>query len=80
MLSALAMGIQSAAIRRLEVSGIATTDITGTLTNLMAQLMRHRDASKRSFQHGLLLERFGSSTLAERSRLRWAFPSIRSLH
>ena len=37
------------------MSGIATTDITGTLTNLMAQLMRHRDASKRSFQHGLLL-------------------------
>ena len=38
-LSALAMGIQSAAGRRLEVSGITTTYITGTLTNLIARLV-----------------------------------------
>jgi uncharacterized membrane protein YoaK (UPF0700 family) len=37
--SALAMGIQSAAIHRLGISGIATTYITGTLTNLIVQLM-----------------------------------------
>jgi len=36
-LSALAMGIQSAAIRHLKVPGIATTYITGTLTSLVAE-------------------------------------------
>jgi len=35
-LSAVAMGIQSAAIRHLNVPGIATTYITGTLTSFMA--------------------------------------------
>jgi uncharacterized membrane protein YoaK (UPF0700 family) len=39
LLSALAMGMQSAAARRLDVSGIATTYITGTLTNLVARLV-----------------------------------------
>jgi uncharacterized membrane protein YoaK (UPF0700 family) len=39
-LSALAMGVQSAAARRLEVSGIATTSITGTVMMLAAWLMR----------------------------------------
>ena len=36
-LSALAMGIQSAAIRHLKVPGVATTYITGTLTSLVAE-------------------------------------------
>ena len=40
VLSALAMGVQSAAARRLEVSGIATTYITGTVTMLARWLMR----------------------------------------
>ena len=35
--SALAMGIQSAAIRHLKVPGVATTYITGTLTSMMAE-------------------------------------------
>ena len=35
-LSALAMGLQSAIVRSIGVNGIATTYITGTLTNLMA--------------------------------------------
>ena len=38
-LLALAMGIQSAAIRHLGVPGIATTYITGTLTSLMIDLL-----------------------------------------
>jgi uncharacterized membrane protein YoaK (UPF0700 family) len=38
-LSALAMGVQSTAARRLDVSGIATTYITGTLTTLVARLV-----------------------------------------
>jgi uncharacterized membrane protein YoaK (UPF0700 family) len=46
-LSALAMGVQSAAVRRLDVSGIATTYITGTLTNLVARCLRWgRDAQE----------------------------------
>jgi uncharacterized membrane protein YoaK (UPF0700 family) len=36
VLSAVAMGIQSAAIRHLKVPGIATTYITGTLTSMVA--------------------------------------------
>ena len=40
VLSALAMGVQSASARRLEVSGIATTYITGTVTTLATWLMR----------------------------------------
>jgi len=36
-MSALAMGIQSAAIRHLKVPGVATTYITGTLTSLVAE-------------------------------------------
>jgi len=38
-LLAFAMGIQSAAVRRLGVPGIATTYITGTLTSLMIDLL-----------------------------------------
>jgi uncharacterized membrane protein YoaK (UPF0700 family) len=37
ILSALAMGIQSATIRHLKVPGIATTYITGTLTSMVAE-------------------------------------------
>ncbi len=43
VLTAVAMGVQSAAVRRLGVPGIATTYITGTLTSLMvdvAQMLR----------------------------------------
>jgi uncharacterized membrane protein YoaK (UPF0700 family) len=36
--SAAAMGVQSAAARRLAVSGVATTYVTGTLTGLMAEV------------------------------------------
>jgi uncharacterized membrane protein YoaK (UPF0700 family) len=39
ILLTLAMGIQSAAVRRLGVPGIATTYITGTLTSLMVDLL-----------------------------------------
>jgi len=38
-LLAIAMGIQSAAVRRLGVPGIATTYLTGTLTSLMVDLL-----------------------------------------
>jgi uncharacterized membrane protein YoaK (UPF0700 family) len=56
VLSALAMGLQSAAIRRLEVSGIATTYITGTLTHLVARFMRPRSRNTNSTsRHAVLL-------------------------
>lgn len=38
-LSAVAMGIQSAAVRRLNLPGIQTTVVTGTLTSLMSGLV-----------------------------------------
>ena len=37
-ISALAMGLQSAAVRKLPVGGVATTYVTGTLTGLLAGL------------------------------------------
>ena len=40
VLSALAMGVQSAAVRRLAVADVATTYITGTLTGLTARMVR----------------------------------------
>jgi uncharacterized membrane protein YoaK (UPF0700 family) len=39
VLAALAMGLQSVAVRRLDVSGIATTYITGTLTTMVIRLV-----------------------------------------
>src|SRR4029077_18316558 len=36
--SAVAMGVQSAAVRRCAVAGVSTTYITGTLTGLIAEL------------------------------------------
>jgi uncharacterized membrane protein YoaK (UPF0700 family) len=35
------MGIQSAAARRLDISGVTTTFITGTLTSLVSLIARH---------------------------------------
>jgi len=40
-LAALAMGVQSAAARRLDVFGIATTFVTGMLTSLVSLVARH---------------------------------------
>ena len=39
--ASVAMGIQSAAARRLDVLGVATTFITGTLTSLVTLIARH---------------------------------------
>lgn len=56
VLSALAMGVQSAAMHRLEVTGIATTYITGTLTHLVARLMGWARRKRRPvFKHSALL-------------------------
>ena len=48
VLSALAMGLQSALVRSLGIAGIATTYITGTLTNLMAGVARWTHSSMRA--------------------------------
>ncbi|HQX52053.1 MAG TPA: YoaK family protein [Planctomycetaceae bacterium] len=55
VLSALAMGVQSAAVRRLEITGIATTYLTGTLTNLVSLLMGRSRRKSKPFQHSVLL-------------------------
>ena len=44
--SAIAMGIQSAAVRRLNVPGIATTYLTGTLTTAVTSLIAGSRAAK----------------------------------
>jgi len=41
ILASVAMGIQSAAARRLDVLGVTTTFITGTLTSLVTLIARH---------------------------------------
>lgn len=41
MFAALAMGIQTAAARRLDVLGVTTTFVTGTLTSLVSLIARH---------------------------------------
>ena len=46
--SALAMGLQSAAVRRLHLPGIATTYISGTITNLFFGLTQHWGLSRRA--------------------------------
>lgn len=55
VLSALAMGVQSAAVGRLEITGIATTYLSGTLTNLAALLMGRTRRKSKPFRHGALL-------------------------
>lgn len=55
VLAALAMGVQSAAVTRLGVSGIATTYLTGTLTNLVAVLMGRSRRKNKPFGHSALL-------------------------
>lgn len=57
-LSALAMGIQSIAVRRLGVSGVATTFVTGTLTSLRRRLIdRLRSAVSAAVSEGHDTER-----------------------
>jgi uncharacterized membrane protein YoaK (UPF0700 family) len=45
VLMGLAMGIQSTAIRHLNIGGVATTYITGTLTSLVTGLVRQSSPS-----------------------------------
>jgi uncharacterized membrane protein YoaK (UPF0700 family) len=47
LMTAVAMGIQSAAVQRLGIPGVMTTYITGTLTSLMVDLARSLHASER---------------------------------
>lgn len=56
--SALAMGLQSAAVKRLHLPGIATTYITGTLTNLFFGLTQHWAAKNQTTAGGASLKRF----------------------
>ena len=46
VLSAFAMGLQSATVKRLNLPGIATTYITGTMTSLISGLVHHWGAEE----------------------------------
>lgn len=46
-LLSIAMGVQSAAVRRLRIPGVVTTYITGTVTTLAASIVRRRVAEAR---------------------------------
>jgi uncharacterized membrane protein YoaK (UPF0700 family) len=55
-LAALAMGVQSAAVRRLQVADVSTTYITGTLTSLTARTVRWlRSASPERAEDRIIL-------------------------
>jgi len=51
-LSAAAMGIQSAAVRRLNLPGVATTYVTGTMTSLVAGLTRRLHPARPAVKRG----------------------------
>ena len=74
--SAVGMGIQSAAVRRLAVAGIATTFVTGTLTSLMAGLAALRPAAGWARQAAVLVALLAGATVgaATLSRLPGAAP------
>lgn len=59
VLGGLALGIQSVAVRRMKIWGVATTFITGTITTammvLMARLRREAPLSEERLAHHLLL-------------------------
>jgi len=61
-LSAVGMGIQSAAVRRLSVAGVATTFVTGTLTSLMAGLAALRPSSGWALQAAVLAALLAGAT------------------
>jgi uncharacterized membrane protein YoaK (UPF0700 family) len=61
-LSAVGMGIQSAAVRRLAVAGVATTFVTGTLTSLMAGLAALRPSSGWALQATVLAALLAGAT------------------
>lgn len=61
-LSALGMGIQSAAVRRLAVAGVATTFVTGTVTTLMAGLAALRPAGSSALQAAVLAALLAGAT------------------
>jgi uncharacterized membrane protein YoaK (UPF0700 family) len=51
-LSGFAMGMQSATVKRLNLPGIATTYITGTMTSLIAGLIHHWGGDEQDNQEG----------------------------
>ncbi|QKK11483.1 MAG: DUF1275 domain-containing protein [Pseudomonadota bacterium] len=55
MLSALAMGVKSTTVSRLEITVIATTYLIGTLTNLVARLVERAHRESKPFRHSALL-------------------------
>ncbi|EFH82129.1 YoaK family protein [Ktedonobacter racemifer] len=61
LLSALAMGLQSCAVAQLTISGVVTTNITGTIHNFVGGLVRqvmgypHRQLAHASLERGYII-------------------------
>jgi uncharacterized membrane protein YoaK (UPF0700 family) len=70
-LSAVGMGIQSAAVRRLAVAGVATTFVTGTLTSLMAGLAALRPAGGWGRLAAVLAALLAGATVGAAAWSRW---------
>jgi uncharacterized membrane protein YoaK (UPF0700 family) len=69
-LSAVGMGVQSAAVRRLAVPGVATTFVTGTLISLMAGLAALRPASGWARQSAVLAALLAGAVVGAAARTR----------
>jgi uncharacterized membrane protein YoaK (UPF0700 family) len=63
MADALALGVQSSAVLRLNVSGLSTTYLTGTLTTLFQSLATNRRTAKSARPLGLLLALIAGAAL-----------------
>lgn len=70
-LSAVGMGLQSAAVRRLAVSGVATTFVTGTLTTLTAGLAALRLAPGWALQAAVLAALLAGAVFGAAAWSRW---------
>jgi uncharacterized membrane protein YoaK (UPF0700 family) len=70
-LSAVGMGIQSAAVRRLAVAGVTTTFVTGTLTSLMAGLAALRPTGGWARQAAVLVALLAGATVGAAAWSRW---------
>lgn len=70
-LAALAMGMQSAAVARLRLHGVATTYVTGTVTTLATDVVTRRRNSGRRLRLAVLVVYVGGAIVGGAAHLGW---------
>ncbi|HEY4027957.1 MAG TPA: YoaK family protein [Candidatus Dormibacteraeota bacterium] len=74
-LSALGMGLQTAAVRRLALAGVSTTFVTGTLSNLVAGLAALRFTDEWTRQAAVLVALPAGAVVGAAIWSRWPAPA-----